>query len=424
MKLMSQILAKIKPPAFSMGKVTASIDNDWHIDLEPYKDEDDQEAYRFNFSVPYSPDIKLVRGQKGDQGEAATVTIGEVTVGDQPSVINVGTPTNAILDIVLPRGFKGERGTVGPQGPMGLKGSKGDQGDPGKTPMVKVGEVDYSETGLVRVTGRYEERSDGTPETLIDFHFPKAIMNGGAGIDGADGKNATIEIGTVTKGDVVSVKNVGTSTNAVLNFVLPNGVKGDKGAKGDKGDQGEKGSTGAKGESGKSAYDIAVVNGFSGTEQAWLASLKGTDGQPVAISVGTVTTGTVPSVSLVKNSDINYTMNFVLPENAAPDVSSTKISASNIVFEDGDTLQDKFDSGKISGTVDTLNMTDLGSLTMDNLGASINNKVTAKGLSLVQFNIGDNQHHGLWLKYDNAKAGFFFNDIGTGFYLDIGKVDD
>ncbi len=37
---------------------------------------------------------------------------------------------------------------------------------------------------------------------------------------------------------------------------------------------------GAQGADGQSAYQLAVKNGFSGTETAWLASLKGADGQP------------------------------------------------------------------------------------------------------------------------------------------------
>ena len=35
---------------------------------------------------------------------------------------------------------------------------------------------------------------------------------------------------------------------------------------------------GADGKNGKSAYQIAVDNGFSGTELEWLESLKGADG--------------------------------------------------------------------------------------------------------------------------------------------------
>ena len=41
--------------------------------------------------------------------------------------------------------------------------------------------------------------------------------------------------------------------------------------------KGEKGDTGADG---KSAYEVAVANGYSGTQAQWLASLKGADGAP------------------------------------------------------------------------------------------------------------------------------------------------
>lgn len=37
-----------------------------------------------------------------------------------------------------------------------------------------------------------------------------------------------------------------------------------------------------KGDPGDSAYDVAVANGFEGTEQEWLDSLKGKDGAPGA----------------------------------------------------------------------------------------------------------------------------------------------
>ncbi len=77
------------------------------------------------------------------------------------------------------------------------------------------------------------------------------------------------------------------------------GLTGAKGDKGDKGDKGERGLTGAKGDKGsdgldgkdglpgakgvdgkdgKSAYQIAVEQGFAGSEAAWLSSLKGEKG--------------------------------------------------------------------------------------------------------------------------------------------------
>ena len=67
----------------------------------------------------------------------------------------------------------------------------------------------------------------------------------------------------------------------------PQGPKGETGATGPQGPKGETGATGSKGpkgdigpvgEDGLSAYMIAMENGFSGTEEQWLASLKGNTG--------------------------------------------------------------------------------------------------------------------------------------------------
>ena len=45
-------------------------------------------------------------------------------------------------------------------------------------------------------------------------------------------------------------------------------------------DNGELGGGGGSGTAGKSAYEIAVDNGFVGTETEWLESLKGEQGEP------------------------------------------------------------------------------------------------------------------------------------------------
>lgn len=55
-----------------------------------------------------------------------------------------------------------------------------------------------------------------------------------------------------------------------------------EGVKGDKGDPGEPGAPGLPGDPGPSAYDVAVENGFVGTEASWLVSLKGVPGDPGA----------------------------------------------------------------------------------------------------------------------------------------------
>ena len=55
------------------------------------------------------------------------------------------------------------------------------------------------------------------------------------------------------------------------------------------------------GPEGKSAYEVAVEEGYTGTEEEWLASLKGDTGETPDISIGTVTTvapGTPASASM------------------------------------------------------------------------------------------------------------------------------
>ena len=67
---------------------------------------------------------------------------------------------------------------------------------------------------------------------------------GAQGIQGAQGvagESATITVGDVQTGTPdtqASVVNVGTETEAIFNFVIPQGVTGAKGDKGDKGDAG------------------------------------------------------------------------------------------------------------------------------------------------------------------------------------------
>ena len=111
---------------------------------------------------------------------------------------------------------RGEQGLQGVRGERGLQGERGAQGERGLQ-------------GLQGVAGAKGEKGDPGVQGL-------------PGKDGAQG--------------------------------LP-GAKGDPGAQGI---QGLPGKDGAKGADGKSAYEVAVSNGFVGNEAAWLASLKGEKG--------------------------------------------------------------------------------------------------------------------------------------------------
>lgn len=73
---------------------------------------------------------------------------------------------------------------------------------------------------------------------------------GADGAPGADGKAATIAVGSVTTGEAgsaASVINSGTASAAVLDFVIPQGAKGEQGEKGPQGEQGPKGDKGDSG---------------------------------------------------------------------------------------------------------------------------------------------------------------------------------
>jgi len=99
-----------------------------------------------------------------------------------------------------------------------------------------------------------------TPNSLITL---KDLENAGgsAGTPGADGKSAY----------EVAVANgfVGTESAWLASLKGTNGTNGTNGVDGVDGDDGAPG---------KSAFEVAVDNGFDGDEEEWLESLNGTDG--------------------------------------------------------------------------------------------------------------------------------------------------
>jgi len=197
----------------------------------------------FNFTFP-----------KGDAGSAATVQVGTVTSGANASVTNRGTSSAAILDFTLPKGDQGDPGTgltilasyntlsdLQSAHPTGQRGDayyveanehvyiwdvdnlawedigaiKGAKGDTGSAATITVGTVTTGATASVVNSGT-------TSAAVLDFVLQK-------GDKGDTGNTGTIAVGSVTSGVTASVTNSGTSTAAVFDFVLPKGDKGDKG---------------------------------------------------------------------------------------------------------------------------------------------------------------------------------------------------
>lgn len=66
---------------------------------------------------------------------------------------------------------------------------------------------------------------------------------------------------------------------------------------------------GPKGDDGRSAYEVAVDNGFVGTEEEWLASLvgpKGDKGDPLIVSVSAEVLDLTSTAVTVENETINF----------------------------------------------------------------------------------------------------------------------
>jgi len=80
-------------------------------------------------------------------------------------------------------------------------------------------------------------------------------------------------------GALASCTQLGLGTNTTVAQKGEKGDKGDQGEPGEPGEDGKNGKNGKDGEDGKSAYELAVEKGYSGTLDEWLISLVGEAGE-------------------------------------------------------------------------------------------------------------------------------------------------
>lgn len=116
-------------------------------------------------------------------------------------------------------------------GPQGPQGEPGEPGRDGVSPTITVGTVTtVSSSSPATVTNVGSESN-----VILDFNIPQGVQgpagaDGSNGADGTDGLNATITIGSTTTlepDQTAYVTNSGTATNAILNFGIPRGAEGD-----------------------------------------------------------------------------------------------------------------------------------------------------------------------------------------------------
>lgn len=105
--------------------------------------------------------------------------------------------------------------------------------------------------------------------TIQSYAYTATAGSGSQGEDGV-GIASVEQTTTSTQDGGYNVVTITLTDGTASSFQVRNGTKG---SKGDTGDTGPQGPIGPKGEDGKSAYEIAVANGFEGTEAEWVESL-------------------------------------------------------------------------------------------------------------------------------------------------------
>ena len=157
-------------------------------------------------------------GAPGADGQAATVSVGTTTTGNpgtNASVTNSGTSSAAVLNFTIPRGATGD---TGPAGADGIDGA------PGQAATITVGSTTTGAAG----TNASVTNSGTSSAAVLDFTIPRGAT-GSTGPAGADGQAATVTVGSTTTGSAgtnASVINSGTSSAAILDFVIPRGADG------------------------------------------------------------------------------------------------------------------------------------------------------------------------------------------------------
>lgn len=116
---------------------------------------------------------------------------------------------------------------------------------------------------------------------------------------------------------------------------------------------GKDGADGADGQNGLSAYEIAVENGFEGTEAEWLESLKGEtgadgakgeDGKTPVIKIGTIKTGAPGTNAVVTNSGTGteVILNFTIPRGDKGEPGGGGEGGAEIILTKYDTAVNEF----------------------------------------------------------------------------------
>jgi hypothetical protein len=145
------------------------------------------------------------------------------------------------------------------------------------------GWIDIISPNAQRGQSAYElAQAEGFEGTVQEWLASLKGADGADGVNGADGQNGANgtngQDGSDGKSAYQLAVDAGFSGTLAEWLTSLNGTDGADGADGSDGVNGRHGVDGSNGIDGKSAYDLAVDEGYSGTLSEWLQSLKGADG--------------------------------------------------------------------------------------------------------------------------------------------------
>jgi hypothetical protein len=203
-----------------------------------------------------------------------------------------GTEAQWLASLVGSQGETGPAGQQGIQGIQGIQGPQGAQGEVGPTgPAGPEGPQGPQGTGIT---------IKGSVANAIDL--PSSGNSAGdAYIVDSEG-DLYVWTGTTwdNVGQIVGPQGPQGETG-------PAGQQGTQGIQGIQGPQGVQGPAGTNGVDGKSAYEVAVDNGFVGTEAQWLASLIGSAALSMSTS-GLIETPKVKGYVLIQAAPTSGTI--------------------------------------------------------------------------------------------------------------------
>ena len=246
-------------------------------------EKNDSEEY-----VQTAYDFAVEHGYNGTEEEWLASLVGEN-----------GKDGQSAYELAVEKGFKGTEeewltsliGKDGINGKNGINGKDGVNGKDGKTAYqiaLDNGFVGTEEEWLDSLKGSSVYKGDNGKsayELAVENGFVGTLsqwLDSLIGKDGLDGVNGTNGLNGKDGKDGID----GTNGKSAYELAVENGYNGTLtqwlasliGANGTNGIDGTNGNDGLDGANGKSAYDLAVENGYSGTVQEWLASLVGQNG--------------------------------------------------------------------------------------------------------------------------------------------------